>query len=173
MESKFNPQAYLTSINGQSYLEVKWRLLWLRTEHPNAVIETELLHHTNEIAVCRARITLPNGAVATGHGVEKARDFRDFVEKSETKSIGRALAALGYGTQFCGEELAGEAAAGRPVDSPVKPPSREHPGEPQKASERQLAYLRDLISDMTKEEATNTIDALKKKLGRERSHQQP
>ena len=32
------------NLNGRGeYLEVKWRLLWLRTEHPEAIIETELV----------------------------------------------------------------------------------------------------------------------------------
>ena len=32
-------------VNGADYLEVKWRLLWLRTNHPDAVIETEMMSH--------------------------------------------------------------------------------------------------------------------------------
>jgi hypothetical protein len=32
--------------------------------------------------------------------MEKAASFSDFLEKAETGAIGRALAALGYGTQF-------------------------------------------------------------------------
>ncbi len=39
------------------------------------------------------------GAVAVGHGSEAAGDFGDFIEKAETKAIGRALAALGYGIE--------------------------------------------------------------------------
>ncbi|HKG29607.1 MAG TPA: hypothetical protein VKB01_10775, partial [Thermomicrobiales bacterium] len=37
---------------------------------------------------------------ATGYGSETASDFPDFIEKAETKAIGRALNALGYGAQF-------------------------------------------------------------------------
>jgi len=38
----FEPSKYLVNLNGKGeYLEVKWRLLWLRTEHPDAVIETD------------------------------------------------------------------------------------------------------------------------------------
>ncbi|MGH2481156.1 MAG: hypothetical protein ACRDHW_15985, partial [Ktedonobacteraceae bacterium] len=43
--------------------------------------------------------------VATGTKSEKAASFGDFLEKAETGAIGRALAALGYGTQFTGEEF--------------------------------------------------------------------
>lgn len=97
----FEASKYLTDLNGRDYLEVKWRLLWLRTEHPDAVIETELVKHGAGLALFRARVALPGGGEATGWGSETADDFEDFIEKAETKALGRALAALGYGTQFC------------------------------------------------------------------------
>ena len=97
----FNASTYLTDLNGKEYLEVKWRLLWLRTEHPDAVIETEMVKHEAGLALFRARVAIPGGGQATGWGSETAEDFEDFIEKAETKSLGRALAALGYGTQFC------------------------------------------------------------------------
>lgn len=99
---RFDPRPYLVNLNGKGeYLEVKWRLLWLRTEHPDAVVETELIRLEDRDAVFRARVAIPNGGTATGWGSESAGDFRDFLEKAETKALGRALAALGFGTQFC------------------------------------------------------------------------
>lgn len=97
----FDASKYLTDLGGRDYLEVKWRLLWLRTEHPEAVVETELVKHETGLALFRARVTVPGGGTATGWGSETAEDFGDFIEKAETKALGRALAALGYGTQFC------------------------------------------------------------------------
>ncbi len=97
----FNASKYLTDLNGRDYLEVKWRLLWLRTEHPDAAIETELIKHEGEMALFRAKVLLLEGGEATGWGSETADDFGDYIEKAETKALGRALAALGYGTQFC------------------------------------------------------------------------
>ena len=47
-----------------------WRLLWLRTEHPEAQIETQLVKHEQDLAIFSARVTLPSGAVATGWGSE-------------------------------------------------------------------------------------------------------
>ena len=99
--SDFDASRYLTNLNGRDYLEVKWRLLWLRTEHPDAVVETELVKHEGGLALFRARVARPGGGEATGWGSETADDFEDFIEKAETKALGRALAALGYGTQFC------------------------------------------------------------------------
>ncbi|MEX0786210.1 MAG: hypothetical protein WD939_06195 [Dehalococcoidia bacterium] len=100
-DAPFDASKYLTDLGGKEYLEVKWRLLWLRTLHPDAVIETELIKHEAGLALFRARVALPGGGVATGWGSETADDFEDYIEKAETKSLGRALAALGYGTQFC------------------------------------------------------------------------
>ena len=118
----FDPSRFLTLVSGKEYLEVKWRLVWLRSEHPEAVIDTELVSHVNSEAVFRARITIPDGGSASGWGSEDAQGFGDYLEKAETKAIGRALAALGYGTQFCGDFDFG-AASGRVVDSPVAGPA--------------------------------------------------
>lgn len=122
----FEPAKYLVNLNGRGeYLEVKWRLVWLRTEHPEAHIETELVRLQENEAVFKARVSIPDGGSATGWGSESVGDFRDFVEKAETKAIGRALAALGYGTQFCQDHEFGQGApAGhggqmRIVDAPV------------------------------------------------------
>ncbi|MFN8514433.1 MAG: hypothetical protein U0232_07235 [Thermomicrobiales bacterium] len=123
----FEPAKYLVNLNGKGeYLEVKWRLLWLRTEHPDAVIETELVRLEDRDAVFKARVSIPGGGSATGWGSESAGDFRDFLEKAETKAIGRALAALGFGTQFChdhefgvGEPPVVNVGQMRIVDTPV------------------------------------------------------
>jgi hypothetical protein len=161
----FEPAKYLVNLNGRGeYLEVKWRLLWLRTEHPDAVIETELVRLEERDAVFKARVSIPDGGSATGWGSESAGDFRDFLEKAETKAIGRALAALGYGTQFCHDHEFGVGEAPvvnvgqmRIVDTPVDLAAsrgrRQAPaaqvasaaaaGDPatQRATERQVKFI--------------------------------
>jgi hypothetical protein len=118
-ESTFEPSKYLTQISGRDYLEVKWRLLWLRTEHPDAVINTDMVKDDGTTAVFKATVTVPNRGSATGWGSESYQDFGDYIEKAETKSLGRALAALGFGTQFCQDFDFGAADRGRIVDAPV------------------------------------------------------
>lgn len=125
----FDPSRYLTKVGSSDYLEVKWRLVWLRELHPDASVETELVHfasplphpETGEIAayaVFKATITIPGGGNATGFAHETMVDFREFLEKAETKAIGRALAALGFGTQFCSDfDFSG--GSGKPADVPV------------------------------------------------------
>lgn len=100
------------------YLEVKWRLVWFRERYPHGVIMTDaiLLDWDKGIAIYKATVEDGEGGKATGTGTETRKGFEDFVEKAETRSIGRALAALGIGTQFVGEELSeGEHVADAPV----------------------------------------------------------
>lgn len=113
----FNPAEYLTKLKGKDYLEVKWRLAWFRDQHPHGVISTTLVHLDTEkgMALFKASIDDADGGHAEGHGSETSKDFGDYIEKAETKAIGRALASLGYGTQFAPDLEEGE----RIVDSPV------------------------------------------------------
>jgi hypothetical protein len=130
--SAFDPTPYLRQLRGrggaQDYLDVKWRLLWLRREHPDAEIVTEHIKIDDGSAIFRATVTLPAGGKATGYGSETAADFGDYIEKAETKAIGRALNALGYGAQFAedAEDPAGRAGTASPAPSgrPATPTSR-------------------------------------------------
>ncbi len=141
----FEPKNYLTRISGADYLEVKWRLVWFRSENPNGRIETQLMSHDDDTAVFRARVEIPDGGSATGWGSEEASDFGDYIEKAETKALGRALAALGYGTQFCPDFEFG-AVDNRVVDSPIdlnRTRSRRSKSSPEQmpATERQIKFL--------------------------------
>jgi hypothetical protein len=118
----FNPSEHLVKIKTkqgmQDYLKVQHRLVWFRQECAEGIVETEMVHLDTEkqIAVFKAIVHNGGGALATGHGSESARDFMDYIEKAETKAIGRALAALGFGTQFTADELdEGERIADAPV----------------------------------------------------------
>jgi hypothetical protein len=113
----FDPAAHLVSLKGKDYLEVKWRLVWLRTAHPDAIIETDCVSFNETFAVFKARVALPSGAVSTGWGSEEKGHFGDYIEKAETKAIGRALGALGFGTQFADDFS--DAGSGRIADAPV------------------------------------------------------
>lgn len=124
-DQPFDPIQYLSNFNGKDYLEVKWRVMWLRHEHPDARMTTEIVQHNEEggFALFRAEVEIPGGGKATGWGSETVRDFHDYIEAAETKAIGRALAALGYGTQFCADfDFAANARPGtaQVVDAPVK-----------------------------------------------------
>lgn len=142
----FNPNEHLIQLkSGQTskeYLPVQWRLVWFRALCPEGTIETEMLHldlnreteeeswawnaqtrrnekivkRANGFVVFQATVRDGRGGMATGTKSEKAASFPDFIEKAETGAIGRALAALGYGTQFAPELDE----AHRIVDAPVE-----------------------------------------------------
>jgi hypothetical protein len=124
------------------YLPVQWRLVWFRELCPQGTIETEMVHldlerETEEeyyaynsetrrhekmvrrakgFVIFRAVVKDGKGGMATGTKSEKAASFPDFLEKAETGAIGRALAALGFGTQFAPE-----------LEEPLAPPSQAAP----------------------------------------------
>ena len=56
----------------QDYLDVKWRVAWLRAEFPTAQIVTEQIEGDVDHARFKCTITLPNGAISSGHGSETA-----------------------------------------------------------------------------------------------------
>lgn len=117
----FNPQEHLvmlkTKQGPKEYLPVAWRLVWFRKEHSNWQINTTLVEfdRENKQAMFRCKICDENGnQISCGYGSESIKDFADYIEKAETKAVGRALAMLGYGTQFA-PELSEEE---RVVDAP-------------------------------------------------------
>ena len=149
----FDPGRYLTKLKGNDYLEVKWRLLWVRTDHPDARIETECVSFNETFAVFKARVEIPNGGSATGWGSEEKGHFQDYIEKAETKAIGRALGALGYGTQFADDFADGD--SGRIADAPVQRP-RPMPNANLNAQE-----FRDGIVQASKDKAADTPERRK------------
>jgi hypothetical protein len=125
MSEPFDPAQHIRKLKGKGgeadYLDVKYRLVWLRSEHPDAEITTEHIVIDREEAVFKARVVIPGGGLATGYGSETRADFpAGHIEKAETKAVGRALAMLGYGTQFVGEDLdEGDRIVDTPVDRPA------------------------------------------------------
>lgn len=163
---QFDPTRHLITVQGgAAYLPVAPRIQWLRNDHPNARIVTELIGDTPEHVTFRATITLEDGTIATGHAREALKGGRGFnpLETCETSAVGRALAALGYGTLDALEDEAGNGE--RIVDSPVvrqmRPqPSRPPQGRPQAggqgapsgssgqpATEKQLQFLRSIARE--------------------------
>ncbi|WP_149399155.1 hypothetical protein [Dictyobacter arantiisoli] len=85
----------------------------------------KIMKQAKGFCVFRATVRDGVGGMATGTKSESAASFPDFIEKAETGAIGRALAALGYGTQFTGDEWE---EAHRIVDSPVERQPVTNPG---------------------------------------------
>jgi len=182
------------------YLEVKWRLVWFRNAYPQGTIETQemVVDLDKEVTVTRKKwndslkrneeytvtgigyarikaiVKTGEGGIATGTKTETAVDFPDFVEKAETGAIGRALAALGFGTQFTGGELD---EGTRIVDSPV--PAKQEDPKPA-ATVDQMRTIRQIcnqlkqplpagMKDFSPDQASEAIDQLKKQLREKRA----
>lgn len=150
----FNPNDHVMQLRSKDgakdYLPVQWRLVWFREQCPQGTIDTEEIEvdldremeeevfvwnsdkRRSEKVVKRAKgyarykavVTDGKGGRATGTKSEKAASFPDYIEKAETGAIGRALAALGYGTQFAPDLDE----AHRIVDSPVDRGSNGYEG---------------------------------------------
>jgi len=129
----------LVNLKGKDYLMVAHRLQWFNEAAENFKIETTLIKAEKDESVVQAKVTvfkthvLPNGVIteeilkcSTATKREDSKGFGDHLEKAETGAIGRALALLGYGTQFAMADLdEGQ----RIVDSPlVSPKSFAQPG---------------------------------------------
>src|SRR5947209_8553023 len=84
---------------------------------PGKKMPEKVTKHDKGYARFRAVVTDGKGGRATATKSENAASFPDFIEKAETGAVGRALAMLGYGTQFTGDELSEEH---RIVDAPVE-----------------------------------------------------
>jgi len=137
-EIRFNPEEHITKLpvrrknrktqqwetDYADYLEVKWRMVWFREENSEGtktIIKDKIIDISNRFAYFELEITDSKGNVEIGVGSETGDDFEDYIEKAYTKAYGRALAALGYGTQFSPELEEGE----NIVDSPVMDSNKE------------------------------------------------
>lgn len=111
----------LVNLKGKDYLMVGHRLQWFNEVEKHFDIHTEFILVTDEQTICKAHVVVRDNegkvirqAQATKR--ETKKDFSDHTEKAETSAIGRALAMLGYGTQFAISDLdEGQ----RLADSPV------------------------------------------------------
>lgn len=84
---------------------------------PGKKMPEKIVKQAKGYARFRAVVTDGKGGRATATKSENAASFPDFIEKAETGAVGRALAMLGYGTQFTGDELNEDH---RIVDAPVE-----------------------------------------------------
>lgn len=153
----FNPNEHITKLKGKDYLEVKWRLVWFRDQYPHGTIDTSLVHLDVEkgIAVFKSCVSDGEGGHGEGHGSETQKDFGDYIEKAETKAIGRALASLGYGTQFAPELEEGTNVVDSPVDHRSAPVNRSI----SVTERRRYLYDRALELGMFQKGATNKENA--------------
>jgi hypothetical protein len=124
MTDKYTPgKGDYISLKGKQYLPARRRVQWLRSDHPDWGINTDIvrLDWDAGIAVVRAEVTDDTGRlIGAGTKTETRKGFPDFLEKAETGAIGRAVAVAGYGTEDALDLDEGEHVA----DSPIQQPER-------------------------------------------------
>lgn len=135
----------LANLKGKDYLMVAHRLQWFNETETNFRIETDFLLVNDDQTVARAVVTVFDKegkeikrASATKR--ETKKDFSDHTEKAETSAVGRALAMLGYGTQFAISDLD---EGDRIVDSPVTDTRQ------QAASSTAVTQLQSTVAEIT------------------------
>lgn len=123
-ETSKGTQMPLINLKGKPYLQVAYRLVWFREDHPNGKIVTTPISITEDFALFKATISVLDGSkyrkLATAHKKETKQGFGDFIEKAETGSVGRALAMCGYGTQFEPEFDEEDRVVDSPIETPIK-----------------------------------------------------
>lgn len=114
MRPQFDPRDHLRTLDdGNQTLDLKWRLVWLRSEHRDAIVETQVVPSPEGLVTCRATIKLGNGASSSGHGSAPVDvDDGRAIEQAEDHALQRALSALGYGAEFDQSEATGEYSSG-------------------------------------------------------------
>jgi hypothetical protein len=168
----FNPNEHLmqlkSSQGSKDYLPVQWRLVWFRSVCPEGTIDTQELEYEldreveaetyvwnsekrrSEKVIKKARgyaryravVTDGKGGRATGTKSENAANFADFGEKAETGAIGRALAALGYGTQFAPELDEQHRIVDAPVERNTSTPPAESNASPSGSDRKPIVAMR-------------------------------
>lgn len=90
------------NIRGKDYVEVAERLRYLRENHPELRVSTEILKMDDDQVVFRASLyDAEDHLLATGHAHEEKAASRinatSFVENAETSAVGRCLGMWGIG----------------------------------------------------------------------------
>lgn len=192
----FDPNQHLMQLKGRDYLNVQSRLLWFIRDQRALivaglaqvpyVVRSELVEMDREHGWAHFKTYVRDvlGNEVTMYGSEAAKDFPDFAEKASTKSLGRALLALGYGTAFAPEMDEGDRVVDSPVDrrqrqqqfanvprpanpqAPVREVSATYTGaatEETPATEKQMASIRKLCEALGKPEPPAEVTYLRAK----------
>lgn len=124
-------QLPVMDLKGKDYLQVAYRILWFREDHPLGLIESKCVESTEKYVVYTASISIrnENGLLKVSDGVKREdyAHFSDAHEKAQTGAIGRALALCGFGTQFTDDMDEGDRLADAPVVAARKDPTTPTP----------------------------------------------
>jgi hypothetical protein len=171
----------------QDYLEVRYRVQHFREQFPHGHILTEEVCVDVDRGYARFKAIVEDGegGMASAYGTEVKASFEDYMEKASTRAVGRALALLGFGTPFSGEDLdesthvADSPVMGNPITeehqaltttpavatptaTPGPPPTPEPTGHP---NEAELATLRGIALGDCLEDPEAFADRIRRTMG--------
>lgn len=115
-KTKLGTELPLMNLKGKDYLQVAHRIQWFREEHPDGIINTDIVFNDGKNVIVRAQIIVDNLIVSTAHKMDALAP--DMIERAETGSVGRALGFYNYGTQFA-DLNEGDRLADAPINSSV------------------------------------------------------
>jgi len=152
-------------VTQSDYLEVKWRRVWFNEEHPDwKVLISVQMYPENDIPkACLAKAEVyndKNELVTIGWGYSTVEMFKRFVEKACTAAEGRALASIGYGTQWAEEYYEDTDSAENLVDSPVIKNVVEVIQEEQ-ATTAQKEFIKKLVKDKKEDQVVSMLKEIK------------
>jgi len=152
-------------VTQSDYLEVKWRRVWFNEEHPDwkILIDVKMFPENDIPKACLAKAEIyndKNELVTIGWGYSTVEMFKRFVEKACTAAEGRALASIGYGTQWAEEYYEDTDSAENLVDSPVIKNAVEVIQEEQ-ATTAQKEFVKKLVKDKKQEEILSMLKEVK------------
>jgi hypothetical protein len=124
-KSAYNAAEHMMNLKGKDYLPVAARIVWLRRDHPDAIIRTALVEwdKAEGFAMYRAEVTLPSGGHAEATATQRKQQFPDYVEKCETKASGNRIAYNDprHTTEYAPQQALRAEIAARQADTPPAP----------------------------------------------------
>ncbi len=130
----------LMNLKGKNYLQVAFRIQWFVEERPDWSITARIVERTDSVVIMEASILDEKRQIrAVAHKVGKFAPLE--LEKVETGAIGRALAFLGFGTQFAEDLDESEDIA----DAPIKPKSNTHNLQPPKPASAKPPVIKEPV----------------------------
>ena len=173
-EPKTDFSELLISVNGsrgeKNYQKVAHRIQQFRERYPEGEITTELISEgpwdNTHRAIFRCHITAPDGAEATGYGSETLADFRDYIEKAESKAIGRALNAIGIGVNYDYSDHEYEAESRKEFTGVDGVTKNATASKPAKTPAKQTVEVKPELTNLNRQELLDLTDREQDRLGR-------